>query len=104
MAGLLGSEVSAHEPLMEAGLDSIGAVELRNLVGARFGVDLPATVTFDHPSAAALAQYVARTLAPKQAGALQPHALATGSALHQLQASAMPACRIALLCVYYITC
>ena len=87
VSGLLGSEVSADEPLMEAGLDSIGAVELRNLVSTRFGVELPATITFDHPSAAALAQYLARTLAPKQAVALQPQALAVGLATHQLQAN-----------------
>ena len=46
------------QPLMEAGLDSIGAVELRNAVSAKFGVELPATVTFDYPSAGALAQFV----------------------------------------------
>ena len=44
---------------MEAGLDSIGAVELRNAVTAKFGVELPATVTFDYPSASALAGFIA---------------------------------------------
>ena len=32
-----------------------------------FGVDLPATVTFDHPSVAALAAYIASRLQPAQA-------------------------------------
>ena len=44
---------------MEAGLDSIGAVELRNAVSAAFGMELPATATFDYPSAEALAPYIA---------------------------------------------
>jgi hypothetical protein len=48
-----------QQPLMEAGLDSIGAVELRNAVTAKFGVELPATVTFDYPSASALAGFIA---------------------------------------------
>ncbi len=44
---------------MEAGLDSIGAVELRNAISEAFGVELSATATFDYPSAEALAKYIA---------------------------------------------
>ena len=54
------------EPLMEAGLDSIGAVELRNSVSSKYGVDLPATITFDQPTVRALADYLAATLAPQR--------------------------------------
>jgi len=53
------STASGLQPLMEAGLDSIGAVELRNAVSAAFGMELPATATFDYPSAEALATYIA---------------------------------------------
>ena len=44
---------------MEAGLDSIGAVELRNAVSTRFGVELPATATFDYPTLRTLGAYLA---------------------------------------------
>lgn len=47
------------QPLMEAGLDSLGAVELRNALSAKFGLELPATVTLDFPSVAALAAHLA---------------------------------------------
>ena len=80
-AGLLGVEVSKDQPLMEAGLDSIGAVELRNSVSAKFGVELPATVTFDQPTVQNLAQFLAGRVAPPAGqfavGAVT-HALQTG--------------------------
>ena len=56
--------VDAALPLMEAGLDSIGAVELRNAVSAKYGIELPATVTFDYPNVGELAQYLAAKTAP----------------------------------------
>lgn len=52
------------QPLMEAGLDSIGAVELRNAVNTKFGIELPATATFDYPSADALARFVVQQTDP----------------------------------------
>ena len=55
---------------MQAGLDSLGAVELRNALTAEFGIAVSATVAFDHPTPAALAAHVATTLAP--AGNTQP--------------------------------
>ena len=51
-------------PLMEAGLDSIAAVELRNAVNERYGVELPATITFDYPTIGDLADYLAQCTAP----------------------------------------
>jgi len=47
------------EPLRQLGLDSLMAVELRNLLGQAVGRTLPATLTFDHPSVAALTEHLA---------------------------------------------
>ena len=47
-AEVMGAEVDAEVPLMSAGLDSLGAVELRNGISAKFGISLPATFSFDY--------------------------------------------------------
>ena len=39
-------------------------MELRNSVNATFGVELPATATFDHPTTTALAAFIASRIAP----------------------------------------
>ena len=62
----LGKSVEDTEPLMEAGLDSMGAVELRTALANTFSLDLPATITFDFPTTAALAAYVASQASPSQ--------------------------------------
>ena len=62
ISGVLGFAVEANQPLMEAGLDSLATVELRNALSSKFGVDLPTTVVFDHPTSAALAKHLAGSL------------------------------------------
>lgn len=47
---------------VQAGLDSQGAVELRNAIMAKFGISVSATVAFDYPTPAALAAHVSATL------------------------------------------
>ena len=54
VSGLVGRAVAPDEPLMAAGLDSLGAVELRSSLETRLGLSLPATLVFDYPSSAAL--------------------------------------------------
>ena len=52
-----GGKVNADAPLMEAGVDSLGAVELQNQLQAAAGegMSLPSTMIFDHPTARQLA-------------------------------------------------
>jgi 3-oxoacyl-(acyl-carrier-protein) synthase/acyl carrier protein len=59
VAAMLGAEVAPDQPLMEAGLDSLGAVELRTALNGAFSMELPATVTFDFPTVATLARFIA---------------------------------------------
>jgi NAD(P)-dependent dehydrogenase (short-subunit alcohol dehydrogenase family)/SAM-dependent methyltransferase/acyl carrier protein len=55
-------ELAPEQSLRQLGLDSLMAVELRNLLGSAVGETLPATVTFDHPSVAALVDHLAATV------------------------------------------
>ena len=94
VAGVLGATVPPEQPLMEAGLDSLGecrrssahcagrclvlshltvyhvcytgAVELRNAISSSFDLQPPATLTFDYPTLASLAAYVAEHVQPEE--------------------------------------
>lgn len=77
---------------MEAGLDSIGAVELRSLLGTAFGTELPATLTFDYPTTAALAGYLAA-----RTRTLPDEARSAGTALHTVQSSSLAHCCVSIV-------
>ncbi|WP_203836752.1 type I polyketide synthase [Winogradskya humida] len=55
--------VDVRTAFTDQGLDSVGSIQLRTRLVAATGVPMPATVVFDHPSPAALAQWIAGELA-----------------------------------------
>jgi len=61
---VVGHDVSPDDPLMAAGLDSLGAMELRSSLEQSLGVDLPGMLIFDYPSVHAILDYAEFLLAP----------------------------------------
>ena len=59
---ILGSHVPVDSPLVAAGIDSLGAVELRNSLESVLGVALPGTLVFDYPSISAIVTYTVPVL------------------------------------------
>lgn len=62
--------INHSQPLMESGLDSLSAIDLRNAIERHFAVQLPATVIFDYPSIDALTGIIASLAASKPASTL----------------------------------
>ena len=60
--GILGQAVGQEEPLMAAGLDSLGATEVRQTLQHSVGLELPVTLVFDYPTTAAISSFIAAQL------------------------------------------
>ena len=58
---VINKDVSVDAPLMDAGLDSIGATELSNKISAHLDTELSPTLLFDHPSLRSIADALSLT-------------------------------------------
>ena len=73
---VLGSAVGGDDPLMAAGLDSLGATELQQSLADTLGMELPSTLVFDYPTVNAMAEFLtARLSQSAHGGVAAPAAL-----------------------------
>ncbi len=76
--------VNSRQGLLDMGMNSLMAVELRNRVQRRLGRNLPATLVFDHPSIDAITDYIYRDVlryaVPEAASPANRETVAAGEA------------------------
>ena len=63
---LIGQDLGEDQPFMAAGLDSLAAVELRNTLSSKYGLDLPASLLFDYPTIASLSSFIVASMQPAE--------------------------------------
>ncbi|CAJ1376522.1 unnamed protein product [Effrenium voratum] len=70
---MLGHELDPNQPLMDAGVDSLLAVELANRVSKEIGAKLPSTWLFDFPTLGSMADQLAQQAGAHVRGAAPPN-------------------------------
>lgn len=63
--------------LLQAGLDSLGAVELRNSISSQFAAEVPATLAFDYPTESALVEFIVSKMESAQRKLASSHVITT---------------------------
>jgi polyketide synthase 12/myxalamid-type polyketide synthase MxaF len=82
------TRVDVGKPLRTLGLDSLMALELRNRLEADFGLKLPATLVWNHPTVSALVPHFAERLGvPLEA----PHSMEVSAVTMQNEADLVKA-------------
>lgn len=66
--------INPNQPLQELGLDSLMAVELRNILCALIGKQLPATLMFKYPTVASLSTFLIQDMFPDEVAVEAPAA------------------------------
>lgn len=66
---VVGSSIGDDEPLMSAGLDSLGSVEFSNVLSQKLGMQMSGTLVFDYPSVNAVTEFLAAQLIKSAAAA-----------------------------------
>ncbi len=66
---MIGRDVHVDEPLLTAGIDSRGGMELRRTLAAAFGLQLPVTLLYDHQTVSDIVIFVEGQLQQGRAAA-----------------------------------